>query len=266
MNKPASPLELYKLLPKNNCGKCLLPSCLAFAAEVASGRRPLSDCPELDPAAIATQGESIPRKSDRREAEQAEFMEKLRRRMGEIDLAVVAPVIGGRYRDGKLVLNSLGKDFSIDRQGLVNSECHIIPWVEAPLLSYICHPTHAEVTGRWLSFREFEGGIDWQGLFTSRCETPLRLLADAHPDLLTDIIDLFRGRTVEWYQADIALVLHPLPHVPILICYQAPEDDLESVLNIFFDECSAVNLHIRSIFTLCSGLVQMFAKIAEQHK
>lgn len=260
-----NPLQIYKSLPGTNCGKCFLPSCLAFAAALVAGRMKATDCPDLSPAARATlAGWSQPR--DNREPEQAEFMAKLRAKMGNIDLAAVAPLIGATYKNQRLAIRSMGKDFLVDSNGTVTSECHIIPWVEAPLLSYITHRTHAEITGKWLSFRELQGGIDWQGLFTSRCENPLRQLADANPELLGDLIDLFMGRAIPWYEADIALLLHPLPKVPILICYQAPEEDLESKLNIFFDECCAVNLHIKSIFTLCSGLVQMFAKIAAQHR
>ena len=263
--KPAlNPLEIYKSLPKTNCGKCFLPSCLAFAAALVAGRLKLTDCPDLPPDRREELAARL-QPQDTREIEQAEFMEKLRTKMGAIDLASVAPLISATYKDQRLAISSMGKDFLVDNQGAVTSECHIIPWVEAPLLAYITHQTHAEITGKWLSFRELKGGIDWQGLFTSRCETPLRKLADTNPRLLGDIIDLFQGRTISWYEADIALILHPLPKVPILICYQAPEEDLASVLNIFFDECCAVNLHIKSLFTLCSGLVQMFAKIAEKH-
>ena len=107
--------------------------------------------------------------------------------------------------------------------------------------------------------------MEWQNLFTSRCEKVLQEIADAHPELLTDLIDLFMGRKTEGFDADISLILHPLPHFPLLICYQAPEEDLESKLTLFFDSCCGVNLHIKSIFTLCSGLVQMFDRIAEIH-
>lgn len=260
-----TPLEIYKILPKSNCGKCFLPSCLAFAAALVAGRQKLADCPDLAPAQRQALVGRLQLR-DGREIEQAEFMDKLRAKMGNIDLAAVAPLIGATCKDQRLAITSMGKDFLVDSKGTVTSECHIIPWVEAPLLSYITNRTHGEITGNWLSFREIKGGIDWQGLFTSRCENPLRQLADANPHLLGDIIDLFRGRTIPWYEADIALILHPLPKVPILICYQAPEEDLESKLNIFFDECCGVNLHIESIFTLCSGLVQMFSKIASQHR
>lgn len=259
-----SPLEIYKLLPKTNCGRCLLPSCLAFAAAVAAGRRKLPECPGLDPGRVA-EITGRDQRVEPLEIDQAEFMERLRLKMATLDLARVAPLIGATLRGETLVINSLGKDFIVDSRGNLASECHIIPWVQAPLLSYITNDTHGEVTGRWISFREIKGGIEWQGLFASRCETPLRKLADVNQGLLGDLIDLFMGQSVDWYEADIALILHPLPKVPILICYQAPEDDLESALTIFFDECCPTNLHVKSIFTLCSGLVQMFTKIAEHH-
>ncbi len=73
------------------------------------------------------------------------------------------------------------------------------------------------------------------------------------------------GEEVEGFDADIALVLHPFPHIPVLLCYQAADGDLESELNIFFDECCGENLHIKSLYTLCAGLVKMFEQIALNH-
>ncbi len=257
-------LDVYKILPQTNCSKCLLPSCLAFAAAIVAGRKKLKDCPDLDPEIIA---EFLAKyqSSGHMEVNQAEFIDKLQKKMATINLEAVAPLIGATVENDTIIINSMGKDFVFDRQGNMASECHIIPWVQAPLLSYITYKTHADITGKWISFREIKGGIEWQALFTSRCEEPLRKLADNNPDLLNDIIDLFMGKTIDWYEADIALILYPMPKIPILICYQAPEDDLESKLTIFFDECCSTNLHIKSIFTLSSGLVQMFTKIAEHH-
>jgi len=263
-NATRNPLEIYQLLPKTNCGKCILPSCLAFAAAVAAGRKKLRDCSDLAPDVVAAFSGQCQAESPE-EMEQAEFLEKLRYKIAALDFHHAAPLIGAAVQGDKLAVNSMGRSFQIDKQGSVTSECHIIPWVEAPLLSYVANPTHGGITGRWISFREIKGGIEWQGLFTSRCENPLRKLADDNPHLLQDIIDLFAGRTIDWYEADIALVLHPLPHLPLLICYQAPEEELESALTIFFDECCRENLHIKSLYTLCAGLVRMFTAIAHSH-
>ncbi len=262
--KPLTPLELYRHLPQTNCGRCLLPSCLAFAAGLVAGSKKPGDCPFLSESLQEQLTERLQPRS-KLEPDQAQFLNRLEEKIRTIDFAKVAPRIGATCNDGQLVIHSMGKNFFIDQQGQLRSECHIIPWVKAPLLSYVTNATHQEIAGEWITFRELKGGIDWQGLFTSRCERPLQQLADEHPGLLGDIIDLFMGRQTEAFDADIALVLHPLPHFPILICYQAAEEDMESKLTIFFDACCGVNLHIKSTYTLCAGLVQMFDKISKLH-
>lgn len=262
--KVLTPLEIYKVLEQSNCKQCMLPSCLAFAAAVVGGQKRLDDCPHLTRDIKQSLSVNLQRRSTAQPL-QAGFMTKLLQKVQSISFVEVAYQRGCDNDGGVLRIRSLGKDFYMERDGKIRSECHIIPWVEAPLLSYICHPTHKQITGRWISFREIKGGIDWRGLFQSRCETPLRLLADRHPELLKDIVELFMGEEVGGFDAEIALVLHPLPHIPILICYQAADGDLESELNVFFDECCAVNLHIKSLYTLCAGLVQMFEKIAINH-
>jgi acetyl-CoA decarbonylase/synthase complex subunit gamma len=40
-------LEIFKLLPKTNCKKCGMPTCLAFAMQLAQKRAKLEDCPHV---------------------------------------------------------------------------------------------------------------------------------------------------------------------------------------------------------------------------
>lgn len=40
-------MEILKLLPKTNCKKCGLLTCMVFAAQVRDGGRGIEDCPEL---------------------------------------------------------------------------------------------------------------------------------------------------------------------------------------------------------------------------
>ncbi len=267
MPSKLTPLEIYKITPKTNCRKCLLPSCLAFSAAVVAGSKKLKECPHLKSEDIQPLEKQLA-KTQEQPALQAAFLDKLKGKVARLDFPKIAKVLGCTVLGDELSIISLGKKFNIDSQGRMTSECHIIPWVQAPILSYITHKTHMDITGNWISFRELKGGIDWQGLFTSRCEQPLCKLADRNPELLTDLIDLFMGQETDTkrYEADIGLILHPLPHIPILICYQEADADLESSLSIFFDECCGHNLHIKSIYTLCAGLVKMFEHIALRHE
>ena len=44
---PLTGIEIFKLLPKTNCGDCGVPTCLAFAMNLASGKVELSACPHV---------------------------------------------------------------------------------------------------------------------------------------------------------------------------------------------------------------------------
>jgi len=49
-------LEIYKQLPKTNCGECGPPTCLAFAMALAAGKASLDSCPHVTEAAKETLG------------------------------------------------------------------------------------------------------------------------------------------------------------------------------------------------------------------
>lgn len=44
---PLTGIQIFKLLPKTNCGKCGVPTCLAFAMNLAAGKAELYRCPDV---------------------------------------------------------------------------------------------------------------------------------------------------------------------------------------------------------------------------
>ena len=44
---PLTGIEIFKLLPRTNCGECGVPTCLAFAMSLATGKAELSACPYI---------------------------------------------------------------------------------------------------------------------------------------------------------------------------------------------------------------------------
>jgi acetyl-CoA decarbonylase/synthase, CODH/ACS complex subunit gamma len=56
-----SGIQIFKLLPKTNCGECGVPTCLAFAMNLAAGKADLSKCPYVSEETKAKLGaESAP--------------------------------------------------------------------------------------------------------------------------------------------------------------------------------------------------------------
>jgi len=258
-------MEIYQYLDKSNCRECGEKTCLAFAGAVYTGRRDISKCPKLDQNIIQQlSGESA--KHQTPEESRYEYLETLKKEISTIDLAEAAKKIGADFKNGKLRLEILGKDFSVDAKGQLFTRIHVNAWVAVPFLNYILSGKGLSPSGNWKSFRELKGGKEFYPLFRKRCEEPIKRIADSYTDLFDDLVHIFSGRQVkEQFEADIAVVLHPLPKVPIMICYWLPEEGLASSLNLFFDDTADKNLHINAIYTLGAGLTQMFEKISLRH-
>lgn len=196
MAQPNSPMEIYRLLDKSNCRKCNKPTCLAFAAAVYNGEKQLYECPSLDSEIIEQYGGQAPtRMTLERHAD--ETVEQLKQKIAAIDLDSAARRLGAKFSDEKLTVKCLGKDFSVDTRGNITTDIHVHSWITIPVLNYIIGGAGKPVSGKWVPFRELEGGKTWYRLFGQRCEKPLKRVADTYTDFFEDMIHLFDGKQVE---------------------------------------------------------------------
>jgi len=257
-------MDILKILDKSNCRACNEKTCLAFAAAVHQGRRALGECPKVPADILASFRKPAP--SAVIEAVNNAPIESLKKRIGEIDLEEAARRIGAKYESGRLVLRVFGKEVAVDATGAFTTDIHINPWVVIPVLTYILEGKGVVPSGRWVPFRELDGGMAWLGLYEQQGEKLLKKVADTYPDLFRDMIELFNGKRVEnMDEADISLVLNPLPLIPILVCYWLPEEGMASSMTLFFDKSADQNLDIQSIYGLVAGIAHMFEKIAVRH-
>jgi len=265
MPPPKNAMQIFQLLDKSNCRECGEKTCLAFAGAVFQGQRKLHECPKLDRETInrfAQEPENQYAVEQNREAQ----LQKLKNEISGCDLAAAAERVGARFAGRRLTLKVLGKDLSVDTDGTLHADIHLNPWVVVPFLSYILYGKGLSVSGNWVSFRELKEGQERYPLFRKRSEQPMKRVADIYTDLFDDLVQIFNGKQVEeQFESDISVVLHPLPKVPLMICYWRPEEGLKSSLNLFFDDTADKNLDIGSIFTLAAGLAQMFTKLALRH-
>ncbi len=258
-------LQIYTLLNKSNCRECHLATCMAFAGAVYTGAKKLSDCPHIQPEILNQYADKQTTPSAFEENINI-AMHELKSKIRSVDLATKADDLGGFYNNGKLTIKVLGKNFSVCDSGEIQTDIHVNPWIAIPVYTYLLRGGNTAVKGRWVPLRELPSGKDWYRLFGQRCEEPLKKVADNHPELFDDLIRLFNGQQVEkHYASDISLVLHPLPKIPMLICYWYPEGDMQSDLNLFFDATAEDYLDLNSINSIGSGFVTMLEKLTLYH-
>lgn len=257
-------LEILKLLPQTNCRQCGLPTCMAFAAGVMQGKKTMAECPHL-PDEVAEQTPAQPARPNQMEEGMRRVVDELREKVRGVDFNSAPDRLGARLTADGLVVQMLGKDFLVDRDGGVSSRCHTNLWLRVPLLNYVINCQGREPGGRWVPLRDLPGGMDWGHFFEHQCQKPLKKIIDAHTDLFEIMIEVFGARPAKAFDSDIAVELLPLPKLPLIVCYWKPEDGMGSDLSLFWDASAAYNLNIDSLYYLGTGMANMFEKVARTH-
>nr|MBF0222406.1 DUF3786 domain-containing protein [Desulfobulbaceae bacterium] len=260
-----NPYDIYKILNKSNCRQCLLPSCMAFAVALVQGGKKPKDCPYLTSESIALL--NCHESPETLETDQEKILTTLKDEVAKTDLSATAARLNTQFVDDKIGISCLGKTFWIDGLGRLSSECHTNHWVYLPLLHYILHSKGKKPQDNWVNFGGLKGATKaWAQYFSHRCEDALRQLADAHPELLFEILDIFGAKKKKNItNADYCLVIEPLPNVLLMINYWPPEDDFNSQLTLLFDTSTQDNLDLDSLYLISRGLVEMFRELLVKH-
>lgn len=265
-NEFASIMEVFKLLPRDNCTRCGEKTCLVFATKVFQGVRALAECPLLPEEILKDYDHKPQKRVSGVEQDQQEVIAKLKDELLRLDFEVLAEKAGGQFKNGKLTIQVLGKPFSVDESGKFYSAIHVNPWIVLAVLGYLLNCDGIPLSGKWVPFRELPGARERNALFVKGAEVPLREIADAYPDFFQDMMVIFDGQEVENpIKPDIAMQLMPLPRLPFLICYWKPEEGMDSELQLFFDSTAVANSSVETIFGLAQGIVRMFEKIFITH-
>ncbi len=178
MTQLTNAMEIFKVLPRTNCKACRVPTCFAFAAAVFKGDQRLEECPHVDRAALETLSvENSDSRTLEREEQQA--LAELRQQIANMDLASSAERLGASFSGDKLSIRVLGKDFHVDSQGIITSECHIHGWITVPILNYVISSAGSPFQETGSAARAAEWAV-WAPLFGQRCEKPLKRVADLH--------------------------------------------------------------------------------------
>ena len=259
-------MEVFKLLDKSNCRRCNEATCLAFASKVFLGQKSLDLCPTIDPSIKEKYADASGPRTLPAAADMERMVIDMKRAFADCDLEKAAERTGGSFVKGWLTIRIFGKPLAVNNEGRIKTDLHINPWMVVPILHYILASRGQKIEGKWMAYRELKDAREKNNLFVRRAEQPLKKIADGYPALFEDLVDMFSGAAQEsQFDADISLVLYPLPLLPIMVCYWKPEDGMASDLSLFFDRSADENGGYEMVFNLATGMVRMFEKFAQTH-
>lgn len=250
------PLEIYKILPKTNCGDCPQKTCMAFAVYLKTNPEGLNGCKYLDQSRI-DKIRSMLKVGDWRD----ELIGSLKREIQDIDLAKVAYDLGARIIDSGIEIRCIGKDYFIDKEGNITPEPYN-KWISILLLHYIRNKGRGEFTGQWIAFSELKGGLVKSSTFQRDCEEPLRELFDSLGEKIDLYLERLGARPAPGFPAEKAWMIDLLPKVRALILYSKGDEEFPLSLKIVFDEITGNFLDVESIVFLFEGFVHTLTMLS----
>jgi hypothetical protein len=243
-------LELYKKLPKKNCGQCRQKKCLPFALSLIKGDAELSECPHLTEDVVDDLKKTIVH-SDWRE----DLILRLREDIRDIDFSDVASHIGAELKGRALMLKCMGREFMIGPCGEVTTNGFITPWIKILLLHYIKTGGRANLSAKWVSFSELKSGMVKASSFTRDCEERLREMLDKDLAMVTHLLSGFGAGTRDDFPTGHAWHILLLPKMPAVILYWPADIEFGSKVKVLFDSTADKFLDVESIIFLVEGLV-----------
>ncbi|MHC1729543.1 MAG: DUF3786 domain-containing protein [Syntrophobacteraceae bacterium] len=263
LDRRLTPIHLYKLTPKNNCGQCGFASCLAFSTQVIVGQADITSCEYIDAgeqqlfesrlAAQLQEGIGAQREG----FEQA--LQFLRQEILACDLQIVAPGLGGEYfeSDGKaaLRLTYLGKEVIVTAAGIdeTNSDAALSPYEKIVIYNYVTRGA-TEPAGVWVGMESLPNSVSKVKSLRSHCRQPLARASAGNIGLLPSAIaGLGKEVPSSGEKADFAAEFQILPKLSIRILWwdEDEQEGFRAATKFLFDSRVLSVLDLESLLFAC---------------
>jgi len=246
-------IEIYKKLPKTNCGKCGSSTCMAFAMRIKKAQADLSNCPYVEDGASHTTQAIPPTTSPGGYQHVAEEIEK---EAVSVDFVQAAEAIGGVYVSsggkGAIRLKLINKTYELFKEGLFeNGEYGRDPWARIIICDYIRRRATKPHTGEWIGLGHFPHTASHVKAFQSSAERKIA-------GMFKNNAARFRQRCAEMggteapnkLKADYGCRFDLLPNVPLFLFCWSADEEFEADCKLLFDSSAEAHIDIEYLANL----------------
>ncbi len=257
-------LDLYKALPRTNCGACGQPTCMAFAARVIAESENLDKCPQLPLAAkeLEPQIKGQRPETGRRPDTLAVALTFMQEKVAALDFASLAGGLGADYgvETGRPYLSLLyfGRKVQVFKDELVFSPgAAENPWAAIVIYNYIASQGNQTAAGQWITLHSLPNSVS-KAITLDSLEKRLAAHFSGRPELLQAAILKATGKLIAAEgNADIKALFWPLPRVPILLLFweALEEENFSAQCHFLFDAPVMAYLDLESLLFLVEQLL-----------
>ncbi len=147
-------VDIYKLLPKTNCGTCGTPTCFGFAAKVAAGLASIAACANLSDAVRTELAEDEASRKESPGTVYEQALQSLKPKVAALDFKRLAPVFGAVYQPpDRLELTFLNEPFTVSKERILDRKSkEPRPFLSILIYNHLCMPDPPAPAGEWITF------------------------------------------------------------------------------------------------------------------
>ena len=247
--------DILRLTPKNNCGKCGFPTCMAFSASVVCGKTSSSKCPFLPNEEERGRGKKEDEESRESSTPETMLLKELQKRIRHLDLATRANGLGARVVSSEderklLELFFLGQKVSLSADVIKAAQGEELdPRDQILLYNYIFFGGSGPLSGEWVGLESFPNSISKVVTLKRYTEDRLSEFFAGRPALLVERAEKIGGKKIEPCYADVCVEIPVLPKVIIRIHFwdQDEEDGFAAQVKVLFDKRAMDFLDLESL-------------------
>jgi hypothetical protein len=250
-------IEIYKKLPKTNCGKCGVSTCMAFAQKVKKAESKLSDCPYIDKD-IAQDEQTTG--SPEAFSNYAQVSDDLEKEATSVDFREAAKAIGGVYEsnDGRdtIKLIMINTPYELRKDGLFKNNVYCSdPWTKIIIYDYVHRKGVSPLTGDWITLGHFPHTASHVKAFQSNAEKKIaETFKNDLPGLKRNCTYLGGVEAESRAKSDYFCSVPLLPRVPLYLSFWRADEEFGAECKLLFDSNAEDHIDIEYL----ASLLEMF--------
>ncbi|MHB1344664.1 MAG: DUF3786 domain-containing protein [Thermoleophilia bacterium] len=235
-------VDIYRDLPRTNCGDCGKGSCFAFATAVYLEAFPLERCPHLEAAWRADMEAKLEQSREagagRRPSSSEQALRSLLSELADADFAGLAAASGAEHElgaDEGLIVGFLDGEYRVTRAG-VTAVAGDPPsvWVKILILIYLTRAGGRLVEGEWIGYRDLPNTVSKAQSFEMSAARIAGEFAGRAATMAATVTAM-GGRALEPGPADEAYRVEVLPRVPMLLLFWREEEEFPARVSLLLD-------------------------------
>jgi hypothetical protein len=248
-------VEIYKLLPKTNCGKCGTPNCFGFAVKLSTGQATLDQCGTMTESARSVLSETMDMKRESAGTVFEQTLAVLQPKIKALDFRQTAGLFGVNLKGpDELNLTFLNQPYRINREKVVDSAGSEPPaWIAILIYNHLCMPDPPPPAGEWITFSSIPASHAKDKAWAGHVEEVIAKHFAGNVDALRKACADMGGSPAEIPgNQDAAFTFRFFPHYPaLLLFYDAvPDEGFPAQCKLLLDKTAPQYLDIESIVVL----------------